>query len=90
MTNHLEQYFQHKWTISNVIIIVSFFARLNHITYDSDTYTWAELDEYVGVQMYTHVPLHEVVEVGVQTQLAFARGLSDGLPKFVKAEGYVV
>ena len=42
----------------------------------------------MGVQMYTHVPLHEVVEVGVQTQLAFARGLSDGLPKFVKAEGY--
>uniref|UniRef100_A0A8R7PBR7 Uncharacterized protein n=1 Tax=Triticum urartu TaxID=4572 RepID=A0A8R7PBR7_TRIUA len=30
----------------------------------------------------------EVVKVRVQTQLAFARGLSDGLRKFVKAEGY--
>ena len=42
----------------------------------------------MGVQRDTHVPFHEVVEVGGQTQLAFARGLSDGLPKFVKAEGY--
>jgi solute carrier family 25 phosphate transporter 3 len=27
------------------------------------------------------------VKVRVQTQPGFARGLSDGLPKFVKAEG---
>ena len=30
----------------------------------------------------------EAVKVRVQTQPGFARGLSDGLPKFVKAEGY--
>ena len=30
----------------------------------------------------------EAIKVRVQTQLGFARGLSDGLPKFVKAEGY--
>lgn len=29
----------------------------------------------------------EAVKVRVQTQLGFARGLSDGLPKFVKSEG---
>jgi solute carrier family 25 phosphate transporter 3 len=29
----------------------------------------------------------EAVKVRVQTQPGFARGLSDGLPKFVKAEG---
>ncbi|CAA2956199.1 mitochondrial phosphate carrier 3, mitochondrial-like [Olea europaea subsp. europaea] len=29
----------------------------------------------------------EAVKVRVQTQPAFARGLSDGLPKFVKSEG---
>ncbi|KAK7852837.1 mitochondrial phosphate carrier protein 3 [Quercus suber] len=30
----------------------------------------------------------EAVKVRVQTQPGFARGLSDGLPKFVKSEGY--
>jgi len=30
----------------------------------------------------------EAAKVRVQTQPGFARGLSDGLPKFVKAEGY--
>uniref|UniRef100_J3LYC3 Uncharacterized protein n=1 Tax=Oryza brachyantha TaxID=4533 RepID=J3LYC3_ORYBR len=30
----------------------------------------------------------EAVKVRVQTQPGFARGLSDGLPKFVKADGY--
>ena len=29
----------------------------------------------------------EAVKVRVQTQPGFARGLSDGLPKFVKSEG---
>lgn len=29
----------------------------------------------------------EAVKVRVQTQPGFARGLSDGLPKFIKAEG---
>ncbi|KAJ6827889.1 mitochondrial phosphate carrier protein 3, mitochondrial [Iris pallida] len=29
----------------------------------------------------------EAVKVRIQTQPGFARGLSDGLPKFVKAEG---
>ena len=29
----------------------------------------------------------EAVKVCVQTQPGFARGLSDGLPKFIKAEG---
>jgi solute carrier family 25 phosphate transporter 3 len=29
----------------------------------------------------------EAVKVRVQTQPGFARGLSDGMPKFVKAEG---
>lgn len=31
----------------------------------------------------------EAVKVRVQTQPGFARGLSDGLPKFVKSEGYL-
>ena len=30
----------------------------------------------------------EAVKVRVQTRPGFARGLSDDLPKFVKAEGY--
>ena len=30
----------------------------------------------------------EAVKVRVQTQPGFARGLSDGLPKFVRSEGY--
>lgn len=30
----------------------------------------------------------EAVKVRVQTQPGFAKGLSDGLPKFVKAQGY--
>ena len=29
----------------------------------------------------------EAVKVRVQTQPGFARGLSDGLPKFIKADG---
>ncbi|VAI75734.1 unnamed protein product [Triticum turgidum subsp. durum] len=29
----------------------------------------------------------EAIKVRVQTQPGFARGLSDGLPKFIKAEG---
>ncbi|KAK9108584.1 hypothetical protein Syun_024595 [Stephania yunnanensis] len=31
----------------------------------------------------------EAIKVRVQTQPGFARGLSDGLPKFVKSEGYL-
>uniref|UniRef100_A0A453C2Z9 Uncharacterized protein n=1 Tax=Aegilops tauschii subsp. strangulata TaxID=200361 RepID=A0A453C2Z9_AEGTS len=30
----------------------------------------------------------EAVKVRVQTQPGFAKGLSDGFPKFVKAQGY--
>lgn len=31
----------------------------------------------------------EAVKVRVQTQPGFARGLSDGFPKFVRSEGYL-